>query len=117
MSKFTSQTAREAGRKSKRGPSKRLEPNIEEKMKLLYEDVLDDLLLNSKDLSPSEKIKFSYKGLNQSGVYAMETKTIFTEKVREYDLTILSKNVFRLNTKILESSTGFDSFERIFFRK
>lgn len=57
MSKFTSQSAREAGRKSKRGPSKRLEPNIEEKMKLLYEDVLDDLLLNSKDLSPSEKIK------------------------------------------------------------
>jgi len=57
MSKFTSETAREAGRKSKRGPSKRLEPNIEEKMKLLYEDVLDDLLLNSKDLSPSEKIK------------------------------------------------------------
>ena len=35
MSKFTSQTAREAGKKSKRGPSKRLEPNIEEKMKLL----------------------------------------------------------------------------------
>jgi len=29
MSKFTSQTAREAGRKSKRGPSKRLEPNID----------------------------------------------------------------------------------------
>ena len=57
MSKFNTQTAREAGRKSKRGPSKRLEPNIEEKMKLLYEDVLDDLLLNSKDLSRSEKIK------------------------------------------------------------
>jgi hypothetical protein len=57
MGKFNSETAREAGRKSKRGPSKRLEPNIEEKMKLLYEDVLDDLLLNSKDLSPSEKIK------------------------------------------------------------
>jgi hypothetical protein len=59
VSKFNSLTAREAGKKSKRGPSKRLEPNIEEKMKLLYEDedVLDDLLLNSKDLSPSEKIK------------------------------------------------------------
>ena len=57
MSKFTSQTTREAGRKSKRGPSKRLEPNIEEKMKLLYDDVLDDLLLNSKDLSYSDKIK------------------------------------------------------------
>ncbi|MGB0376978.1 MAG: hypothetical protein ACPGC5_07285, partial [Flavobacteriaceae bacterium] len=35
----------------------RLEPNIEEKMKLLYDDVLDDLLLNSKDLSYSDKIK------------------------------------------------------------
>jgi len=57
MSKFNLLTAREAGKKSRRGPSKRLEPNIEEKMKLLYEDVLDDLLLNSKDLSPSEKIK------------------------------------------------------------
>ena len=57
MTKLNSQTAREAGRKSKRGPSKILEPNIEEKMKLLCEDVLDDLLLNSKDLSPSEKIK------------------------------------------------------------
>lgn len=57
MAKFNSETAREASRKSKRGPSRKLEPNIEEKMKLLYEDVLDDLLLNSKDLSPSEKIK------------------------------------------------------------
>ena len=57
MGKFNSKTGREAGRKSKRGPSRRLEPNIEEKMKLLYEDVLDDLFLNSKDLSPSEKIK------------------------------------------------------------
>ena len=64
-----------------------------------------------------QNIKFSYKGLNQSGVYAMETKTIFTEQVREYDLTILSKNVFRLNTKIEHSLLGFDSLERIFFRK
>ena len=32
MSKFTTDKAREAGRKSKRGPSKRLEPNIEEKL-------------------------------------------------------------------------------------
>lgn len=64
-----------------------------------------------------QNIKFSYMGLNQSGVYAMETKTIFTEQVREYDLTILSKNVFRLNTKIEHSLLGFDSLERIFFRK
>ncbi|MDB4285029.1 hypothetical protein N9883_00760 [Flavobacteriaceae bacterium] len=64
-----------------------------------------------------QNIKFSYKGLNQSGVYAMETKTIFTEQVREYDLTILSKNVFRLNAKIEHSLLGFDSLERIFFRK
>jgi len=64
-----------------------------------------------------QNIKFSYKGLNQSGVYAIMWKTIFTEQVREYDLTILSKNVFRLNTKIEHSLLGFDSLERIFFRK
>ena len=86
MSKFTSQTAREAGRKSKRGPSKRLEPNIEEKMKLLYEDVLDDLILNSKDLSPSEKIKLLS---HLSSFILPKTKPArdeFTrEKIREWE--------------------------------
>jgi len=86
MAKFNSETAREAGRKSKRGPSRKLEPNIEEKMKLLYEDVLDDLLLNSKDLSPSEKIKL----LSHLSSYILPkmkpARDEFTrEKIREWE--------------------------------
>ena len=86
MAKFNSETAREAGKKSKRGPSRKLEPNIEEKMKLLYEDVLDDLLLNSKDLSPSEKIKL----LSHLSSYILPkmkpTRDEFTlEKIKEWE--------------------------------
>jgi hypothetical protein len=38
---FNSQTAKLAGQKGKRGPSKILDPNIKEKIKILYEEVLD----------------------------------------------------------------------------
>jgi hypothetical protein len=38
---FNSQTASIAGQKGKRGPSKILDPNIKEKMEILYEEVLD----------------------------------------------------------------------------
>ena len=37
---FDKETARLAGQKSKRGKAKKLEPNIKEKMELLYEEVL-----------------------------------------------------------------------------
>ena len=54
---FNKQTAREAGKKSKRGPSKKLDPNIREKMELLYEEVLDHLLMHQKELSMSDRVK------------------------------------------------------------
>ena len=54
---FNKQTAREAGKKSKRGPSKKLVPNIREKMELLYEEVLDHLLMHQKELSMSDRVK------------------------------------------------------------
>ena len=54
---FNKQTAREAGKKSKRGPSKKLEPNIKDKMELLYEEVLDHLLMHQKELSMSDRVK------------------------------------------------------------
>ena len=38
---FTSETARLAGQKSRRGPAKKLEPNIKEKMELLYDNSFD----------------------------------------------------------------------------
>ena len=54
---FNSESARAAGRKSKRGENKQLDPSIKDKMEILYESVLDDLIVNIKDLSNSDKVK------------------------------------------------------------
>ena len=54
---FNSETAKAAGKRSKRGPSKVLPPTTKEKLNILYEDLLEDLIINQKDLSNSEKIK------------------------------------------------------------
>ena len=54
---FNSETAKAAGEKSKRGPAKVLPPSTKEKLNILYDDMLDDLIINQKNLSYSEKIK------------------------------------------------------------
>jgi len=54
---FNEETARLAGQKSKRGPAKKLEPNIKEKMKLLYEEVLDHLIMHQNEPSNSDRVK------------------------------------------------------------
>ena len=54
---FDSESAKEAGKKSKRPPSPRMDPSIKEKLDLLYEELLDDLLVNIKSLSKQEKIR------------------------------------------------------------
>ena len=54
---FTPETAKAAGEKSKRGPAKILPPNTKEKLNILYEGLLDDLIVNQNELSNSEKIK------------------------------------------------------------
>ena len=54
---FNSHTAKLAGQKGKRGPAKKLEPNIKEKMELLYESVLDHLIMHQEDLSMSDRVK------------------------------------------------------------
>ena len=54
---FTPETAKIAGSKSKRGPSKILPPSTKEKLNILYEGLLDDLIVNQNELSNSEKIK------------------------------------------------------------
>ena len=41
---FDPNSAKKAGKKSKRGPAKKEGPSIKEKMEMLYEKVLDDLL-------------------------------------------------------------------------
>ena len=54
---FNSEIAKAAGQKSKRGPSKLLDPNIKEKMEILYEGVLDHLIMHQEDLSMSDRVK------------------------------------------------------------
>ena len=41
---FNQNSTKKSGKKSKRGPAKKEEPSIKEKMELLYEKVLNDLL-------------------------------------------------------------------------
>ena len=54
---FNPETAKAAGQKSKRGPSRLLDPNIKEKMEILYEGVLDHLIMHQEDLSMSDRVK------------------------------------------------------------
>jgi hypothetical protein len=54
---FDSKTAKKAGKKSKRGPAKKEGPSIKEKMEMLYEKVLDDLLINQDKLTKTERVK------------------------------------------------------------
>ncbi|MDA8810281.1 hypothetical protein N9N23_02170 [Flavobacteriaceae bacterium] len=54
---FNSESAKAAGEKSKRGPAKVLPPSTKEMLHILYEGLLEDLIIDKKDLSNSEKIK------------------------------------------------------------
>jgi hypothetical protein len=54
---FDPKSASEAGKRSKRGPAKKEEPSIKEKMEMLYEKVLDDLLVNQEKLTKTERVK------------------------------------------------------------
>jgi|TARA_B110000914_G_scaffold209496_1_gene207899 hypothetical protein len=54
---FDPNSAKKAGKKSKRGPAKKEGPSIKEKMEMLYEKVLDDLLINQDKLTKTERVK------------------------------------------------------------
>ena len=54
---FDPKSAKKAGKKSKRGPAKKEEPSIKEKMEILYEKVLDDLFINQDKLTKTERVK------------------------------------------------------------
>ena len=81
---FNKQTAREAGKKSKRGPSRKLDPNIREKMELLYEEVLDHLLMHQKELSMSDRVKLVQSLSNYLLPKAKSVRDEFTlKKIKE----------------------------------
>ncbi len=54
---FDPNSAKKAGKKSKRGPAKKEGPSVKEKMEILYEKVLDDLLINQDKLTKTERVK------------------------------------------------------------
>ena len=62
---FDSKSASEAGKRSKRGPVKKELPTIKEKMEMLYEKVLDDLLVNQDKLTKTELDKFTLEQLKE----------------------------------------------------
>ena len=54
---FDTNSAKKAGKKSKRGSAKKEGPSIKQKMEMLYEKVLDDLLINQDKLTKTERVK------------------------------------------------------------
>ena len=54
---FNPKSAKKAGKKSKRGPAKKEESTIKQKMEFLYEEILDELLVNQKSLTKTERVK------------------------------------------------------------
>ena len=55
---FDPNSAKKAGEKSKRGPAKKRRRRLsKDKMELLYEKVLDDLLINPDKLTKTERVK------------------------------------------------------------
>ena len=54
---FDPKSPKKVGKKSKRGPAKKNSPSIKEKMEMLYEKVLDDLLVNQEKLTKTERVK------------------------------------------------------------
>jgi hypothetical protein len=54
---FDPKSAKKTGKRSKRGPAKREGLSIKEKMEMLYEKVLDDLLVNQENLTKTERVK------------------------------------------------------------
>ena len=54
---FDPNSAKKAGKKSKRGPAKKDVPSIKEKMEMLYEKVLDHLLINQEKLTKTDRLK------------------------------------------------------------
>ena len=78
---FDPKTAKKAGKKSKRGPAKKDGPSIKEKMEMLYEKVLDDLLINQEKLTKTERVK----------VFVTLSNYIFPKTKSELDKLALEK--------------------------
>ena len=77
---FDPKSAKKAGKKSKRGAAKKEGPSIKEKMELLYEKVLDDLLVNQEKLTKTERVKLF---VTLSGHLFLKNKPAIEEKAEQ----------------------------------
>ena len=90
---FDPKSAKKAGKRSKRGPAKKEGPSIKEKMEMLYEKVLDDLLVNQEKLTKTERVKVF---VTLSNYIFLKTKSVrdkFTlEKLKEKNEDIFNQD-------------------------
>ena len=85
---FDPKSAKKAGKISKRGPAKKKkdELSIKEKMELLYEKVLDDLLVNQEKLTKTERVKVFVTLSNYIFPKTKSVRDKFTlDKLKEID--------------------------------
>ena len=83
---FDPNSAKNAGKKSKRGPAKKEIPTVKEKMELLYEKVLDDLLVNQEKLTKTERVKLFVTLSNYIFPKTKSVRDKFTlDKLKEID--------------------------------
>ena len=83
---FDPKSARNAGKKSKRGPAKKEESTIKQKMELLYEEILDELLANQKSLTKTERVKLFVTLSNYIFPKTKSVRDKFTlDKLKEID--------------------------------
>ena len=83
---FDPKSAKKAGKKSKRGPAKKDALSIKEKMEMLYEKVLDDLLINQEKLTKTERVKVFVTLSNYIFPKTKSVRDKFTlDKLKEID--------------------------------
>ena len=83
---FDKKSAKLAGKKSKRGPAKKEESTIKQKMELLYEEILDELLVNQKSLTKTERVKLFVTLSNYIFPKTKSVRDKFTlDKLKEID--------------------------------
>ena len=91
---FDPKSAKKAGKKSKRGPAKKEEPSINDKMELLYEKVLDNLLINQDKLTKTERLKLF---VTLSGYLFTKNKPV--NKQTEESISLKLKNLISFESE------------------
>lgn len=83
---FNKETARLAGKKSKRGKAKKLDPTVKDKMEILYESVLDHIIVYQAELSNSDRVRLVQSLSNYLLPKTKSVRDEFTlEKIKERD--------------------------------